>query len=306
MNLRRIISSCAALLALTAMSASAATTDVADAIMRGDLPAVRALVARKADVNTPQADGATALHWAVYRNDLAAVDLLLKAGAHVKVANSFGATPLSLAAQNGNAAIAKRLLDAGADPNEHMLNTDTALMMASRTGDVATMRLLLDRGADVSAKETTRGTTALMWAAAQHHPAAVQLLVDYGADVSAVSAAAWQDRPVRYGKDSDPRPSRKRNTDNVVSQVGPRNMQDRRGGGLTPLGVRGSRERRAVCPDSACGRRRCESGDELRMEPPARRDSESVLPARVFSARPGCRPEHRQQGQMVAAIYRGR
>lgn len=235
MNLRRTMGSCAALLAVAFTAMSAATTDVADAVMRGDLPAVRALLARKADVNTPQADGATALHWAVYRNDLAAVDLLLKAGAHVKVANSFGATPLSLAAQNGNAAITTRLLDAGADPNEHMLNTDTALMMASRTGDVATMKVLLNRGADVNAKETTRGTTALMWAAAQHHPVAVQLLVDYGADVSAVSAPAWQDRPVRYGKDSDPRPSRKRNTDNVVSQVGPRNMQDRRGGGLTPL-----------------------------------------------------------------------
>jgi ankyrin repeat protein len=31
---------------------------------------------RKADVNTPQVDGATALHWAVYRDDLDA-DLLL-------------------------------------------------------------------------------------------------------------------------------------------------------------------------------------------------------------------------------------
>src|SRR5262249_31888618 len=238
MNLRRTMGSCAVLLAaaLTAMSAGAATTDLADAVMRGDLPAVRALLAKKADVNTPQADGATALHWAVYRNDLAAVDLLLKAGAHVKIANSFGATPLSLAAQNGNVAITKRLLDAGADPNEHMLNSDTALMMASRTGDVATMKVLLDPGADVNAKETTLVTTALMWAAARRHPVAVQLLVDYGADVSAVSAPAWQDRPVRYGKDSDPRPSRKRNTDNVVSQVGPRNMQDRRGGGLTPLG----------------------------------------------------------------------
>ena len=235
MNLRRTIGRCTALLALTATGAGAATSDVADAVMRGDLSSARALLTRKADVNTPQADGATALHWAVYRNDLAAVDLLLKAGARVKVANSFGATPLSLAAQNGNAAITKRLLDAGADPNEQMLNTDTALMMASRTGDVATMQLLLDRGADVNAKETTRGTTALKWAAAQHHPAAVRLLIDYGADVSAVSAPAWQDRPVRYGKDSDPRPSRKRNTDNVVSQVGPRNMQDRRGGGLTPL-----------------------------------------------------------------------
>ena len=92
-----------------------------------------------------------------------------------------------------------------------------------------------------------------MWAAAQKHPAAVQLLVDYGADVSAASDPAWQDRPVRYGKDSDPRPSRKRSTDNVVSQVGPRNMQDRRGG-ADPLvyAVRGNDLR--VGTDSARGR----------------------------------------------------
>ena len=38
--------------------------------MRGDAAAVRALLAQKADVNAPQADGATALHWAVYRGDL--------------------------------------------------------------------------------------------------------------------------------------------------------------------------------------------------------------------------------------------
>src|SRR5438309_9419329 len=132
MNLRRALGSCAALLLLTTMGIGAATSDVADAVMRGDRVAVRRLLTQKADVNARQADGATALHWAVYRDDLATVDLLLKAGAHAKVANSFGATPLSLAAENGNAAITERLLDAGADANERMLNTDTVLMMAAR------------------------------------------------------------------------------------------------------------------------------------------------------------------------------
>ena len=235
MNLRRPIGSCAVVLLLTTMGLGAATSDVADAVMRGDSAAVRVLLAQKADVNARQADGATALHWAVYRDDLATVDLLLKAGANAKVANSFGATPLSLAAENGNAAITERLLDAGADANERMLNTDTVLMMAARTGNVATMKLLIDRGADVNTKETSRGTTALMWAVAQRHPAAVQLLVDRGADVRAADSASWQDRPVGYAKATDPRPSRKRNADNVVSQVGPRNMRDQRGGGLTPL-----------------------------------------------------------------------
>jgi uncharacterized protein len=235
MNLRRAIGSSAALLMLTSMGLGAATSDVADAVMRRDSAAVRRLLAQKADVNAPQGDGATALHWAIYQDDLATVDLLLKAGASVKVANSFGATPLSLAAENGDPALAKRLLDAGADPNERMLNTDTVLMMAARTGDVATITLLLDRGADVNAKETSRGTTALMWAVAQRHPAAAQLLIDYGADVSAASSPAWQDRPVGYAKAVDPRPSRKRDNSKVYSQIGPRNMQPRNGGGLTPL-----------------------------------------------------------------------
>jgi len=233
MNLRQAIGSCAAVLLLTTMGVGAATTDVADAVMRGDSVAVRRLLTQKADVNAPQADGATALHWAVYRDDLAIVDLLLKAGANVKVANGFGATPLSLAAESGNPAITQRLLDAGADPNERMGNSDTVLMMAARTGNVPTMTLLLDRGADVNAKETARGTTALMWAVAQRHSAAVQLLVERGANVSAVSNPAWQDRPVSYAKASDPRPSRKRGL--FGNQIGPRNMRGTDGGGLTPL-----------------------------------------------------------------------
>ena len=47
--------------------------------MRGDREAVRAALARKADVNAPQVDGTTALHWAVERDDLELAELLLGA-----------------------------------------------------------------------------------------------------------------------------------------------------------------------------------------------------------------------------------
>ncbi len=226
---------CALMALLATVGVGAATSDVADAVQNGDATAVRRLVTAKADVNAPQADGATALHWAVYNDDLATVDLLLKAGANPKAANSFGATPLAMAAETGNFAVVQRLLEAGADANERIANRDTVLMMAARSGNVQTIKLLLDRGADVNATESVRGTTALMWAAAQGHASAVQLLVDRGADVKAASAPAWQDRPVRYAKASDPRPSQGRNQDLVVSQVGPRNTRARDGGGLTPL-----------------------------------------------------------------------
>ena len=232
-TLQRTICGCAALLLLAVSGATAATSDVADAVMRADSAALGRLLAQKADVNVPQADGATALHWAVYRDDLATADRLLKAGALAKVGNRYGSTPLALAAENGNPAMVQRLLEAGADANERLLNQETVLMMAARTGNLATMKVLLDRGADVNAIEATRGTTALMWAAAQRHPAAVQLLVDRGANVSAADNPAWQSRPVSYAKASDPRPSRKRGL--FANQVGPRNTRDASGGGLTPL-----------------------------------------------------------------------
>src|SRR5687768_11284677 len=82
--------------------AHAATTDVADAAMRGDRGAVRAALARNADVNVPQADGTTALHWAAEHDDSEMADVLLRAGARVAVRTREGVTPLELAAINGS------------------------------------------------------------------------------------------------------------------------------------------------------------------------------------------------------------
>ena len=53
---------------------SAAASDLADAVRRGDTDAVRRLVAAKADVNEPQGDGTTALHWAAYNDDVEAAE----------------------------------------------------------------------------------------------------------------------------------------------------------------------------------------------------------------------------------------
>src|SRR5262249_49453850 len=78
-------------------TAAFGASEVADAVMRGDKATVQKLVAQKADVNAPQPDGATALHWAAFRSDKEMVDLLLRAGANAKAANREGATPLWLA-----------------------------------------------------------------------------------------------------------------------------------------------------------------------------------------------------------------
>lgn len=155
--------------------------------MNGDKVTLRTLLEKKADVNAPQADGATAIQWAAYRNDLEMADLLIAAGAKVRLANHDGATPLWLAAENGSPAMIEKLIEAGADPNERQPNGATPLMMAARNGNVPALKVLLDHKSDVNLKEKLRGTTALMWAVEQAHPEAVQLLSQHGADVNAVT-----------------------------------------------------------------------------------------------------------------------
>ena len=163
---------------------------MADAASRDDRAAVTKLIAAKADVNAPQSDGATALHWAVYHEDETLVDTLLRAGAKVDAVNREGVTPLQMAATFGDSAIVARLLKAGAKATSSGPNGESMTMFAARNGDLKTLSLLIEAGADVNATERLRGTTPLMWAAEEGHTEAVNVLLKAGADPSAHSGPA--------------------------------------------------------------------------------------------------------------------
>ena len=174
---------------------AAGTSDLADAAMKKNGTALRSLLQQKANVNAPQADGTTALHWAARWDDLEMAGALIRAGANPQAANRDGATPMFLATVNGSAPMIETLLNAGADANTPVLSRgETALMMASRTGKLDAVKMLLSHGAALSATENLRGTNALMWAAEQGHTAVVQLLLDNGAAVDAQSKVL---RPIR-------------------------------------------------------------------------------------------------------------
>ena len=146
------------------------------------MAAVRSLLAEGAGVDTAEADGTGALHWASYRDDIETAGLLLDAGADVNAANDLGATPLWVAGQNGSVVMVRRLLAAGANPNLALLAGETPLMVAARSGAPDVVELLLTHAAAPDGRGA-RGQTALMWAVAQHHPAVVEVLLAHGADL---------------------------------------------------------------------------------------------------------------------------
>jgi ankyrin repeat protein len=178
----------AVMIGVTAVVA-AATVDgrLATAMKNRDATAVRSLLKQRADVNAPDVEGMTALHWAAHWGDVDTAKLLLRAGANAKAANRYGVTPLHEASTLGSVSLMEALLKAGADPNAPFGEGETPLMTAARTGNVDAVKMLLTFGASVNAKEAWRGQTALMWAAAENHADVVKLLIELRADVNATS-----------------------------------------------------------------------------------------------------------------------
>jgi len=188
MSITRVVSGCCVLALLLSTQVLGATSEIADAAMNKNKDAVRSLLTKKADVNAPQVDGTTALHWAVRADDLDTADLLIRAGANVSAANREGVTPLMLAATNGSTRMIEKLIKAGANPNTSLSKFgDTALMLVARTGNVEAAKVLLDNGANADTIETWGGTSALMWAVSERHLDMAKLLIANHANVNAKS-----------------------------------------------------------------------------------------------------------------------
>jgi ankyrin repeat protein len=178
---------CFGLVLLTVIQVRTADADrrLVQALKAQNTQSATALLKQKIDVNVPDTDGSTALHWAAHWNDAAMADLLIKAGAKVDVANDLKYTPLAEACTNGSAPIVDMLLKGGANANLAIATGETPIMICSRTGNPEAVKLLLAAGADANAKEPLVNQTALMWAVAEHHPEVVKVLMAAGADTKA-------------------------------------------------------------------------------------------------------------------------
>jgi uncharacterized protein len=186
--MKRLVGVCACVaLAMTAwLGAAPSPAAVADAAMKGDRDAVRALLKQGADVSAAKGDGMTALHFAAERGDAAMTEMLVYAGANVSAVTRIGQyTPLHLASRAGNEAVVAALLKAGASVAAKTTTSGvTPLHLAAASGSAAVVTLLLDHGADADAPESEWGQTPLMFAAADNRVEAIRVLLERGADAT--------------------------------------------------------------------------------------------------------------------------
>jgi len=169
---------------ITVMLRADQKASVAAAAQANNLPALRALILKKADVNAAQSDGATALLWAAYNDNVDMANALVAAGAKVDAPNHYGVTPLLQAATTGDVPVMNVLLNAGANPKLARADAENPLMAAARSGSVPAVRLLLARGADVNGADPFHQETAMMWAAAEGHTDVVKALLAAGGNAN--------------------------------------------------------------------------------------------------------------------------
>ena len=184
MRLQAILSAAIALCLAAWLGAAPAGSPVADASMRADRDAVRALLREGADVSAAQGDGMTALHWAAEHGDAELAEMLLYAGANAAAVTRIGQyTPLHLASRSGSVAVVRALLKHGGNAAARTSTTGvTPLHLAAEAGSADAVTALLDAGADVNAKESEWGQTPLIFAAEQNRAAVIRVLLARGAD----------------------------------------------------------------------------------------------------------------------------
>src|SRR4051794_2403141 len=184
--MKRVLTIGVALVMTAWLAAAPSPSSVADAAMKGDRDAVRALLKQGADVSAAKGDGMTALHFAAERGDAAMTEMLVYAGANVSAVTRIGQyTPLHLASRAGNTAGVQALLTAGATVAAKTSTSGvTPLHLAAASGSAAVVALLLDHGADVDAPEAEWGQTPLMFAAADNRVEAIRVLLERGADAT--------------------------------------------------------------------------------------------------------------------------
>ena len=167
-----------------------------DAVRRGDVEAVKRLIARGADVNAEDGQGHTPLYVIADAGggNVDVAEVLIAHGADLEKRCTRRycrpETALHRAAENGQLGLVQLLIREGADVNAEGDHQGTPLHLAAEAGCEEVVEVLLSGGADLKRRDWT-GRSPLHYAARSGHLGVVETLVERGADIDARGQGQW-------------------------------------------------------------------------------------------------------------------
>jgi ankyrin repeat protein len=159
---------------------------LADAVLDGNIAAVRTMAEYGADLTVRNESNRTLLHHAAFRGHPELVRYLIERGIDVNSVADDGTTPLMDAARMPGSGggdtrleVVRLLVGNGAYVNARDDRGRTPLHRAASDGFLEGARLLIENGADVNAR-TERGTTPLQEAMDGQYPQVAELIRAHG------------------------------------------------------------------------------------------------------------------------------
>lgn len=154
------------------------------AASKGNLDAVKALLAEGVDPNQAHESGIAPIHISAMENMLEITRALVEAGADLGLKQAAGATPLHMAcAVPDSIETVRFLLQSKADPNAKDNDGRTPLIAAATNGFTDVVEALAGAGADLNHQDKD-GATALHGAILFQHESTAALLIAGGANVN--------------------------------------------------------------------------------------------------------------------------
>ncbi|GAX79527.1 hypothetical protein CEUSTIGMA_g6968.t1 [Chlamydomonas eustigma] len=159
------------------------STPLVDACKLGDIGAARRILDKGADVDEPDSEGQTPLHWAVACSQKDCAAFLIAREAHVGAQDKYGMAPIHIAADQGNhdclGLLLARMPTRFPPPPAPGQKQDKAQLAMAQAGQAMINAV------------TSDGATALHFAAASGHKLCMEMLVKKAAKVDVASHDGW-------------------------------------------------------------------------------------------------------------------